>query len=117
MKQNNTSALGGKIKFIFCTFCFQANPQLGPLQISLGCMLIDIGKFLFIFFLVLISFACGLNQLYYYYSNSPETLEKVSTQNLGSAVTFSPTMYTMYTASSAEDDSQTSDPFENAFDP
>jgi hypothetical protein len=35
-------------------------------------MLIDIGKFLLIFFLVLISFACGLNQLYYYYTG-PET--------------------------------------------
>jgi hypothetical protein len=36
-------------------------------------MLIDISKFLLIFFLVLISFACGLNQLYYYYTG-PEVL-------------------------------------------
>lgn len=45
-------------------FLFQANPYLGPLQISLGCMLIDICKFLIIFFLVLLSFACGMNKLY-----------------------------------------------------
>ena len=51
-------------------YFLQASPQLGPLQISLGCMLIDIGKFFFIFFLVITSFACGLNQLYYYYSSS-----------------------------------------------
>ena len=97
---------------------FQANPQLGPLQISLGCMLIDIGKFLFIFFLVLISFACGLNQLYYYYSNSPETL---------GATTPAPTVTspdTYFSNISATSDSrtdvilgQTDDPFENAFDP
>jgi hypothetical protein len=47
----------------------KANQHLGPLQISLGCMLIDVAKFLFIFFLVLTSFACGFNQLYWYYKN------------------------------------------------
>ena len=49
-------------------FLFQVDQYLGPLQISLGCMLIDVAKFLFIFFLVLTSFACGLNQLYWYYN-------------------------------------------------
>ena len=44
-------------------FLFTANSQLGPLQISLGRMIIDIVKFLFIFLLVLISFASGMNQL------------------------------------------------------
>ena len=48
----------------------QANQHLGPLQISLGCMLIDVAKFLFIFFLVLTSFACGFNQLYWYYRDT-----------------------------------------------
>ena len=60
-------AVANVFSFARIIYLFQANPQLGPLQISLGCMLIDIGKFLFIFFLVLTSFACGLNQLYYYY--------------------------------------------------
>ena len=62
-------AVANVFSFARIIFLFQANPQLGPLQISLGCMLIDIAKFLFIFFLVLISFACGLNQLYNYYSD------------------------------------------------
>ena len=61
-------AIATVFSFARIIFLFQANPQLGPLQISLGCMLIDIGKFLFIFFLVLTSFACGLNRLYYYHS-------------------------------------------------
>ncbi|XP_058489682.1 short transient receptor potential channel 4-like [Solea solea] len=46
---------------------FTANSHLGPLQISLGRMLLDILKFLFIYFLVLLAFANGLNQLYFYY--------------------------------------------------
>ncbi|XP_047246695.1 short transient receptor potential channel 4b isoform X1 [Girardinichthys multiradiatus] len=47
---------------------FTANSHLGPLQISLGRMLLDILKFLFIYCLVLLAFANGLNQLYYYYA-------------------------------------------------
>ncbi|XP_075707856.1 short transient receptor potential channel 4 isoform X2 [Rhinoderma darwinii] len=46
---------------------FTANSHLGPLQISLGRMLLDILKFLFIYCLVLLSFANGLNQLYFNY--------------------------------------------------
>ncbi|XP_060753704.1 short transient receptor potential channel 4b [Neoarius graeffei] len=47
---------------------FTANSHLGPLQISLGRMLLDILKFLFIYCLVLVAFANGLNQLYFYYN-------------------------------------------------
>ncbi|KAA3674348.1 uncharacterized protein DEA37_0013126 [Paragonimus westermani] len=53
-------------------FLFQVNEHLGPLQISLGNMLIDITKFIFIFLLVISSFACGLHQLYYYYVSFEE---------------------------------------------
>ncbi|KAA0702161.1 Short transient receptor potential channel 4 [Triplophysa tibetana] len=49
---------------------FTANSHLGPLQISLGRMLLDILKFLFIYCLVLVAFANGLNQLYFYYETS-----------------------------------------------
>ena len=49
-------------------YMFTVNPYLGPLQISLGRMLIDIFKFFIIFLLVLFSFACGLNHLYWYYA-------------------------------------------------
>lgn len=38
---------------------FSINPHLGPLQISLGRMVIDIVKFFFIYSLVLFAFACG----------------------------------------------------------
>ncbi|XP_035229400.1 LOW QUALITY PROTEIN: transient-receptor-potential-like protein [Stegodyphus dumicola] len=48
---------------------FSINPYLGPLQISLGRMVIDIIKFFFIYALVLFAFACGLNQLLWYYAD------------------------------------------------
>uniref|UniRef100_A0A915HER7 Ion transport domain-containing protein n=1 Tax=Romanomermis culicivorax TaxID=13658 RepID=A0A915HER7_ROMCU len=47
---------------------FTVNPHLGPLQISIGRMIIDILKFFFVYWLVLFSFACGLNQLFWYYA-------------------------------------------------
>ncbi|XP_066555892.1 short transient receptor potential channel 4b [Amia ocellicauda] len=52
---------------------FTANSHLGPLQISLGRMLLDILKFLFIYCLVLLAFANGLNQLYFYYETGGDT--------------------------------------------
>ncbi|XP_057381258.1 transient-receptor-potential-like protein isoform X2 [Daphnia carinata] len=48
---------------------FSINPYLGPLQISLGRMVIDIVKFFFIYTLVLFAFACGMNQLLWYFSD------------------------------------------------
>ena len=53
-------------------YFFTANSQLGPLQISLGRMVEDIVKFLFLMGLVLFSFAAGLNQLYWVYRSNPE---------------------------------------------
>uniref|UniRef100_A0A5S6QSI2 ANK_REP_REGION domain-containing protein n=1 Tax=Trichuris muris TaxID=70415 RepID=A0A5S6QSI2_TRIMR len=47
---------------------FTINPHLGPLQISLGRMIIDIVKFFFVYSLVIFAFACGLHQLLWYYS-------------------------------------------------
>jgi len=89
-------------------FLFQANPQLGPLQISLGCMLIDIGKFFFIFFLVITSFACGLNQLYYYYSSSTTSVVATTAASIVDNITVNADSSLRL----AEDQN-----FENAFDP
>ncbi|WAQ97758.1 TRPL-like protein, partial [Mya arenaria] len=61
-------AVANVFSFARIIFLCQADQYLGPLQISLGCMLVDIAKFLLIFFLVITSFACGLNQLFWYYT-------------------------------------------------
>ncbi|OWA53372.1 Transient receptor potential-gamma protein [Hypsibius exemplaris] len=50
-------------------YIFSINPHLGPLQISLGRMVVDIMKFFFFISLVLFSFTCGLNQLMWYYAD------------------------------------------------
>ncbi|XP_070555984.1 short transient receptor potential channel 5-like [Ptychodera flava] len=46
--------------------------QIGPMQISLGRMMIDISKFFGIFCLVWFAFSVGLNQLYFSYSKEAE---------------------------------------------
>lgn len=43
---------------------FSINPHLGPLQISLGRMIIDIMKFFFVYTLVLFAFGCGKYNFY-----------------------------------------------------
>ncbi|KAI4463480.1 transient receptor potential channel [Holotrichia oblita] len=45
--------------FLKLVHIFSVNPHLGPLQISLGRMIIDIVKFFFIYTLVLFAFGCG----------------------------------------------------------
>ena len=49
-------------------YIFTVNPHLGPLQISLGRMIMDLMKFAMLYLLVLFSFACGLNHLHWYYA-------------------------------------------------
>ena len=45
------------------------NPYLGPLQIALGKMIIDIVKWMFLFLLVVFAFGCGMTQLLWYYAD------------------------------------------------
>ena len=40
-------------------YIFSVNPHLGPLQVSLSRMMMDIFKFSSLFFLVLFAFSCG----------------------------------------------------------
>ncbi|CAL8134700.1 unnamed protein product [Orchesella dallaii] len=59
-------------------YIFSVNPYLGPLQISLGRMVMDIMKFFFLYILVLFAFSCGMNQLLWYYAE----LEFIRCENL-----------------------------------
>ena len=44
-------------------YIFSVNPYLGPLQVSLSRMVMDILKFMTLFILVLFAFSCGKNLL------------------------------------------------------
>ncbi|XP_037567454.2 transient-receptor-potential-like protein [Dermacentor silvarum] len=66
-------AAGNVFSALRLVHLFSMNPHLGPLQISLGRMVIDIVQFFFIYTLVLFSFACGLNQLLWYYADLEQT--------------------------------------------
>ncbi|KAL1509123.1 hypothetical protein ABEB36_003912 [Hypothenemus hampei] len=54
-------------------YIFSVNPHLGPLQVSLSRMVMDIMKFFFLYVLVLFAFSCGLNQLLWYYAGAEKT--------------------------------------------
>ncbi|KOX70909.1 Transient receptor potential-gamma protein, partial [Melipona quadrifasciata] len=64
-------------------YIFSVNPHLGPLQVSLSRMVMDIMKFFFLYVLVLFAFSCGLNQLLWYYAD----MEK---KRCPSAMSYSP---------------------------
>ncbi|KAL0884290.1 hypothetical protein ABMA27_016274 [Loxostege sticticalis] len=50
-------------------YIFSVNPHLGPLQVSLSRMVLDILKFFVLDILVIFAFSCGLNQLLWYYAD------------------------------------------------
>ncbi|KAH9643810.1 hypothetical protein HF086_002308 [Spodoptera exigua] len=60
-------AAGMIFSFLKLVHIFSINPYLGPLQVSLGRMILDILKFFFVYMLVLFAFGC-LNQLMWYYA-------------------------------------------------
>ncbi|ULU00598.1 hypothetical protein L5515_004070 [Caenorhabditis briggsae] len=72
-------AVGNVFSFARIIYLFQTNPYLGPLQISLGCMLVDVAKFCFIFVLIISSFSIGLAQLYWYYDPNTDVCVPGST--------------------------------------
>ena len=68
-------------KFISYTHCawfqiFQIDSVLGPLQLSLYKMLKDVGRFLFIYLLLYLSFATGVVKVYSFYVTSQIELQK-----------------------------------------
>lgn len=52
-------AAGMIFSFLKLVHIFSINPYLGPLQVSLGRMILDILKFFFVYMLVLFAFGCG----------------------------------------------------------
>lgn len=52
------------LSFARIAYILPASETFGQLQISYGRMLQDVGKFIFIYFTVMIAFICGLTSLY-----------------------------------------------------
>ncbi|XP_035277470.1 short transient receptor potential channel 1-like isoform X1 [Anguilla anguilla] len=57
-------AFANVLSYLRLFFMYTTSSILGPLQISMGQMLQEFGKFLSLFLLVLVSFTMGLTQLY-----------------------------------------------------
>lgn len=58
------------LTFSKLVFFLPAIQTLGPLYITLGRMISDILKFIFIFLILFFGFLFGLNNLYWYYQTS-----------------------------------------------
>ena len=79
--------------FLKLVHIFSINPHLGPLQISLGRMVVDILKWALLYTLVLFAFGCGMNQLLWYYADLeynecyslPDRPNEPDTRNHGTA--------------------------------
>ncbi|KPJ01078.1 Transient receptor potential-gamma protein [Papilio xuthus] len=64
-------------------YIFSVNPHLGPLQVSLSRMVLDILKFFVLDILVIFAFSCGLNQLLWYYAEMEK--KRCTTGSAGAA--------------------------------
>ena len=51
---------------------FTVSPKIGPLQISFGRMIIDIAHCGSAYAVLILAFSCGISQVYYFYTNSPD---------------------------------------------
>jgi len=69
---NSLFSVAMVLSFLRISAAFQANDKLGPLQLSLYYLILDVMKFLVFFALIIISFGFSLRKLYSHY---------ISTQN------------------------------------
>ncbi|XP_037079458.1 short transient receptor potential channel 3-like [Pollicipes pollicipes] len=86
------TAVANILAFIKLLYVFQLSATLGPLQISLGKMISDVGQFLVLFAAVVVSFSSGMNRLFDYYKgmvrklgNGDDAVQMHSFVNLRSA--------------------------------
>ncbi|CAH1786057.1 unnamed protein product [Owenia fusiformis] len=78
---------------------FQVNNTLGPLQVSISKMFIDVGRFLCIFFIVIFSFSTGLSKLYTYYGGQLIIDSNgIKKPQLGAFTTFTDSVKTLFWA-------------------
>ncbi|KAI1721291.1 transient receptor ion channel II domain-containing protein [Ditylenchus destructor] len=102
-------AVGNVFSFARIIYLFQTNPYLGPLQISLGCMLVDVAKFCFIFILIISSFSIGLAQLYWYYDShtpvciSPDECKLVPNAFSSIANSYMTLLWSLFSITKVED--------------
>ncbi|CAF1556535.1 unnamed protein product [Rotaria magnacalcarata] len=85
--------------FSFSRICFllPAFQHLGPLQISLGRMMSDIGKFIIIFLIIFCGFMFGLNNLFWYYKSTVRSSVEVELHNSGDELSAEESFGTMAT--------------------
>ncbi|XP_017796288.1 PREDICTED: short transient receptor potential channel 4-like [Habropoda laboriosa] len=86
--------------FLKLLYVCQLDYYLGPLQLSLGKMIKDVVKFIFLFSIIILAFTAGTCKLYQYYDEMVQIDDesKIKTQQVSSFVNFSAALKTLFWA-------------------
>ncbi|KAG7190878.1 hypothetical protein KM043_006939 [Ampulex compressa] len=86
--------------FFRLMFICQLDYDLGPLQLSLGKMTKDVGKFIVLFSIIIFAFSAGLCKLYQYYDEMVQIDDesKLKVQQVSSFVNFIASLKTLFWA-------------------
>ncbi|CAK9824240.1 Transient-receptor-potential-like protein [Anthophora retusa] len=86
--------------FLKLLYICQLDYYLGPLQLSLGKMIKDVVKFIFLFSIIIFAFTAGTCKLYQYYDEMVQVDDesKIKTQQVSSFVSFSAALKTLFWA-------------------
>lgn len=94
-----TFATATIMTFFRLLFFCRLNFFLGPLQISLGKMCVDMAKYLTLFAIIILSFTCGLCRFYNYYDSMVQTDSAgIKTSQVSSFTDFSSALKTFFWA-------------------
>ncbi|XP_066148800.1 short transient receptor potential channel 5-like [Euwallacea fornicatus] len=94
-----TFAIAVIMAFLKLLFFCKLNYYLGPLQISLGKMCVDMAKYFTIFSIIILSFSAGLCRFYQYYDGMVQIDEnQMKTQQVSSFVDIFSTLKTLFWA-------------------
>ncbi|KAK3708858.1 hypothetical protein QZH41_016285 [Actinostola sp. cb2023] len=75
---NSLFSIGMVLSFIRLSAAFQANDKLGPLQLSLYHLILDVAKFMVFFALIILAFGFSLRKLYSHYISTQKYIVSVT---------------------------------------
>lgn len=81
---NSFFSIGMLLSFILLSDALQTNKFLGPLQLSLRLLLLDVIKFMLFFFLIFVGFGLSLRKLYSNYINTQQYMAEQAESRNGS---------------------------------
>lgn len=78
---NSLFSIAMVLSFIRLSAAFQANDKLGPLQLSLYYLILDVAKFMVFFTLIIVAFGFSLRKLYSHYIITQKYIRAANSTN------------------------------------